>query len=78
MWLAVKIETSIQREIALTGRDPEIIIMHPNTYKALVKEAWDHVFYPQLSPPSQDEPMKYRGIRILRSKDLKETEVRVY
>lgn len=66
-----KLENQIHNVIMETGREPKLIVMHPQTWVDLVKE----VFWKDGMEINRfDQNMKYRGIKVLRSLDLLEGE----
>ena len=66
-----KLENQIYNLIMETSRQPNIIVMHPQTWVDLVREVTgkDGMEINRLNPNK-----KYRGIKVLRSLDLLEGE----
>jgi hypothetical protein len=66
-----KLENQIHNVIMETAREPNVIVMHPQTLVDLVKEVTGK---DGMAINRHDPNMKYRGIKVLRSLDLLEGE----
>lgn len=55
--------------------EPEVILMHPNTYSKLLTDYKSCLSY---FDTHDLNVIKYRGIKIVRSLDITEDEVKVY
>ena len=65
--LQYKLENQLRNLIRETGRDPKIIVMHPQTWIDLAKEVNDKF---GMAINRYDPNLRYRGIKVLRSWDL--------
>lgn len=66
-----KLENQIHNYIMGTGREPKVIVMHPQTWQDLAKEVTGK---DGMAINRHDPNMKYAGIKVLRSLDLLEGE----
>lgn len=64
-----KLENQIHDKIMETRREPNLIVMHPETWIDLVKEIFGKN---GMEVNRQDQNMKYKGIKVLRSLDVNE------
>lgn len=76
-YLSLSVE--IDRQISIFNKenvkDPSVILLHPDFAKKLIEEVSD--FF-SLREDTKDIGLHYRGIKIIRTEDIKRGEVRVY
>ena len=63
------LENEMYAHISQTGKDINLIVMHPKTWQDLVKEVFEGY---DMSIKRHDPSLKYKGIRVLRSLDMVE------
>lgn len=69
MSLVSNLEYKLYEKISQTGRECDLIVMHPKTWQDLFQE----IIYSDRMEISKFDPiLKYRGIRVLRSLDIQE------
>ena len=61
------LENTMYARMAQTGREIDLIIMHPQTWHELLDES--HISY-KIPINPHDPSLKYKGIRVLRSFDM--------
>ena len=66
-----KLENQIHNFIMETYREPNIIVMHPQTWEDLVEDVTGK---DSMAINKHDPNMRYRGYKVLRSLDLIEGE----
>jgi hypothetical protein len=64
-----KLENEMYARISQTGRECNLIVMHPRTWQDLLKEVIDS---DGMAIYRHDPSLKYRGIQVLRSLDVAE------
>ena len=64
-----KLENEMYARISQTGRECNLIVMHPKTWQDLFKEVVDS---DGMAIYRHDPSLKYKGIRVLRSLDMVE------
>lgn len=64
-----KLENEIYVRISQTGRECNLIVMHPKTWQDLLKEVVESC---GMAINRHDPSLKYRGIKVLRSLDMAE------
>lgn len=67
--LQEQLENEMYATISQTGRECNLIVMHPKTWQDLFKEV---VGSDGISIYRHDQSLKYKGIRVLRSLDMVE------
>lgn len=73
--LSVEIDRQINIFNKENVKDPSIILLHPDFAKKLIEEVSD--FF-SLQEDTKDTNLYYRGIKIMKTEDIKRDEVRVY
>lgn len=61
------LENEMYSHISQTGKDINLIVMHPNTWVNLCKDVWASE---SMAIYKHDASLKYKGIRVLRSLDM--------
>lgn len=61
------LENEMYAHISQTGKDINLIVMHPQTWINLYKEVWGNE---SIGIYKHDASLKYKGIRVLRSLDM--------
>jgi len=63
------LEQKLHEHISKTGKDVELIVMHPYTWENLTKEVFGRNCG---AIDLYEQSLKYTGIRVLRSLDMRE------
>jgi hypothetical protein len=61
------LENEIYTHILQTGKDVNLIVMHPQTWQNLCQEVWSSE---SIAIYRHEASLKYKGIRVLRSLDM--------
>lgn len=61
------LENEMCSHISQTGKDINLIVMHPNTWKNLCKDVWANE---SMAIYKHEASLKYKGVRVLRSLDM--------
>lgn len=80
MSLYNKLQNVLNEYLYINNKKPNIIVMHPNTWENLLKELkTEFLFLGNTFNmfTTEDPHLKYEGIRLLRSFDLKEGEFKM-